>query len=236
MDFRLVKRRSIWCPTLLGWVCLLALGTAPGLWWWFKAESFFSLTERQPADVLVLEAWIGNEGVRAAAAEFQSHGYRYIVAAGGYTGERWQERRWSYVEMAERELMRAGVPKDKIIGALSRDTEIRRTFESAAAVARQLQSMDIHPKAVNVFTRGSHARRSRLVFAKALGQETKVGVISWLPPEYDTEPWWHSSDRADDVIKETVGYLFELFLNSGRRHNSPATTSDSRAHFCPGAA
>ncbi len=48
-------------------------------------ESFLSVTERSPADVLVVEGWIGREGVRAAGEEFKQRGYQYVVATGGLT-------------------------------------------------------------------------------------------------------------------------------------------------------
>jgi hypothetical protein len=59
-----------------------------------------------------------------------------------------------------------------------------------------------------------------LVFAKVEGSETQVGVVSWVPSNYQASPWWRSSDRARDLIGETVGYLFEAFFNSGRGSNS----------------
>jgi hypothetical protein len=91
----------------------------------------------------------------------------------------------------------------------------------AVAAWRALQTKEIQPTSINVFTRSSHARRSRLVFAKVFGSGTKVGVISWTPPGYENEPWWRSSERAIDFLKETVGYPFELLLNSGRWSNAP---------------
>jgi len=60
-----------------------------------------------------------------------------------------------------------------------------------------------------------------LIFAKAFSPHTRVGVISWTPKDFSAGPWWKSSDRAEDMIKETVGYAYELLLNSGRWSNAP---------------
>jgi hypothetical protein len=38
---------------------------------------------RLPAEILVVEGWIGRDGVRAPAAEFEQSGYQYVVATGG---------------------------------------------------------------------------------------------------------------------------------------------------------
>ena len=84
---------------------------------------------------------------------------------------------------------------------------------------RKLQSLSIKPKSINIFTLGPHARRSRLVFAKVEGSETRVGVISWTPSCNQAGPWWRRSTRAKELLTETVGYLFEALLNSGRSPN-----------------
>jgi hypothetical protein len=199
---------------------LIAAGLAvPGVWWSLAGESFLSLTERLPAEVLVVEGWIGRDGMRAAATEFERRGYKYVVTSGGPALSRWAENPLSYAEMADRELILSGVPKDRIIVAPSKWTESRRTYESAVAVSHALRAMDIQPKALNVFTFGPHARRSRLVFAKVEGPERKVGVVAWTPTDYGSEPWWRSSERAKDLISETAGYAREFLLNFGR----PAT-------------
>ncbi len=153
----LLRRRTVWWPTWIGWA-LIAVGIAiPGVWWSLSGESFLSLTERLPAEVLVVEGWIGYDGVRAAAAEFERGGYEYVVTSGGTTFGRWDESPSSFAEMAERELIRSGVPKDRIIVAPSKFTESGRTYESAVAVFHALRARDIRPKALNVFTFGPHA-------------------------------------------------------------------------------
>lgn len=218
----LFQRRTIWWPSFPGWAALFLAFSAPLLLWGWRGESFLALTERQPADVLVFEGWVGTEGLRTAKVEFDQGAYRYIVTTGGLTGKHWNEHRWSQVEIAGNELRRLHVSPDKIIAAPVPETDDQRTFTAAVHAWRSLQARGILPKSINVFTLGAHARRSRLIFAKVFGPETKVGVIAWRPPGFESEPWWKSSERAEDLIKETVGYGFELFLNSGRRSNSPA--------------
>lgn len=206
----------MWWPTFMGWACLCAIFVAPALLWVFRGEEFLAVTKRQPAEVLVVEGWIAAAGVRAAAAEFQSGGYERVVTTGGLTSGSWGQRRWEYAEAAEHVLRKSGVPPDRIVLAPARDAETQRTFESALAVSRKLKSTGLKPAALNVFTLGAHARRTALVYRKVLGPEIKVGVIAWRPPEHQTGPWWRSTTRAEDLITQSAGYLFELALNSGR--------------------
>jgi uncharacterized SAM-binding protein YcdF (DUF218 family) len=206
----------------------------PLLWWCICGESFLSPTRRLPSEVLVVEGWIGYEGIRAAAAEFKERGYHYVVPTGELISERWDQEHVSYAEMAQNELIRSGVPPDRIIVAPTKVTATQRTYGSAVAVWRALQNKGIHPKTLNVFTWGPHARRSLLVFTKVFRPETNVGVIGWLPPGYKLAPWWRSSERARELLTETAGYLFELFLNSGRGSRTPGSSSpDLAQHFGP---
>jgi hypothetical protein len=193
---------------------------APVTWWFVCGEGFLSLTDRRPADVLIVEGWIGPKGVRAAAAEFRTHDYRYVVTTGSQEddGRGWLDSGWSYAQGAADELARSGIPAEKIVVAQAKNTERERTYESAVAARRKLQSLFVDPKSVNVFTWGAHARRSRLVFAKVFYPAANVGVLSWVPPGYHSAPWWRSSERSRDLLTETAGYAYEVLLSSGRIH------------------
>ena len=216
MNLQLFRRHNVWFPTLLGWTCLLALLLGLFSVWWFEGEAFLSRTDRLPADILVIEGWAGLNSPPAAAAEFRRGGYRWAVVTGGLTGKSWTLERWRYVDAVGQELIRLGVPADAIIAAPTGDPESQRTFEMAVAAREALRARGVAPAALNVFTLGAHARRSQLIFRKVFGSATGIGVVSWIPPGFQKEPWWHSSERADDLLKETVGYVFELVLSSGR--------------------
>jgi uncharacterized SAM-binding protein YcdF (DUF218 family) len=218
----LFQRRSVWLPTPLGWALLLAGLIAPLVLWWFRGERFFALTEKLPAEALVVEGWLGYEAFRAAKVEFESGGYRYLITSGGFHRNNWGPERWNYAEQSARYLRYQGVPPDQIIEARAGESGSQRTRESALAVRRELQARGIHLKAVNVFTLGAHARRSRLIYDKVLPAGTEVGVIAWYPADQNpAEPWWRSTERAEALIKETVGYAYELLLNSGRFGSTP---------------
>ena len=211
-----IRPHKIWFPTLLGWFLILGMLATPVVAWWLWGESFLCLTRREPTDILVVEGWAGGETFEAAAAEFARGGYRWIIATGGPDGERWSRKRWTYAEIAHDGLIGAGVPRDRIIMAPCAEVETQRTRESALAVQQILSNQCLHPAALNVFTLGAHARRSQLIYAKVFGSTVKVGIISWLPPGASTDPWWHSTTRAKSILTETIGYLYEALLDSGR--------------------
>jgi hypothetical protein len=214
---RLWTRREVLCPTLAGWALLVLVAGGAGAGWWWCGEDFLAVTNRPGNEVLVVEGWIGHDGVRAAAAEFRSGRYHYAVATGGgMARESWDAVKLSYAEVAERDLLAAGVPRTAVILAIPRETEEQRTFECAMATRSALARQSISPHFLTVFTIRAHARRSRAIFAKAAPSGTKVGVIAWRPPDEGAGPWWHSSDRAEEFLKETVGTLYEFLCDSGR--------------------
>jgi DUF218 domain len=216
---RLIQRRTLWWPTLLGWVLIGVVIVTPLVWWWFKGEDFLSATHRLPAEVLVVDGWIGRQNLEAAKTEFERGGYTYVATTGGLSSD-WNGNQWNHAQKATNLMIRFGVPPDRVIEAPARETKSQRTFESALAVRTALDARRLQPAAVNIFTVGAHAKRSRLVFAKTLAAGTRVGVISVTPIGYASGPWWKSTERADDFLKETIGWLYELLLNSGRTSNS----------------
>ena len=195
---------------------LLVLGALPVLCWVLVGEAFLSPTRKQAADVLIVEGWIGKEAVRAAAREFENGEYAYILTAGGRMKRGWEFEGAFYGELAKNELLRAGIPGEAIIFVRDEETERHRTYASALAARQELDRREIHPAALNVFTLGPHARRSRLVFAKVFGREVPVGVISWSASGESETAWWRSSERTKAMITETTGYLVEILFNGGR--------------------
>ncbi|MBV8227385.1 MAG: YdcF family protein [Verrucomicrobia bacterium] len=226
---------------LVGFFCVL-LPVVPGtIWLWRSGESYFSLTRRLPADVLVVEGWLGfygYDGILAAAKEFERGNYKYIVTTGGLRENQMVQGPRNYAEMAKQALVRFGIPQDRILAAPTEGIEHERTYKSAVAAWNALRESGIRPAVLNVFTLGPHARRSQLVYEKVFTPDSRVGVIAWAPPSYETEGWWRSRTRIKCLLKETVGYPFEVLFNSGRTSNSAgkAAYADLRAASGSGAA
>jgi len=212
----MLERRLLWWPTRFGWACLGLTALALVLGWCFCGESFLSPTTHLPADILVVEGWAGRDSMPAALQEFQRGGYRLLVTSGGPTGDRWAAQNWNHAELAAEELLHHGLPKDQLLVAPTYESETQRTYNAARAVCRALAARGAPPAAINIWTCGAHARRSRLVFAKVFGSKTRVGVIAWAPEGSLAKPWWRSSARSRALLEETAAYLFERLLNSGR--------------------
>lgn len=177
---------------------------------------------------LILEAWTNQDGARAAADWFRQGAahYRYLVVAGSLTGEHWTSRRWSSVDIVTAVLARQHLQGAVIIPAPTRDSDVDRTYLAALAAREALQRAGVHPRAVDVFTRGAHARRSHMVYEKVFGKEARIGIVCWQPPGFADHPWWDSSERALDFLKESVACLVEFLRGSRPRHAHEAPALD----------
>lgn len=216
MKLTCFQRRVVWWPTWLGWFCLLL---SPALLFGMivlEGESFLSSTERVAAEILVVEGWIGPEVLPEVKQEFERGGYTFLIITGGLSGHTWSKYRQSVTEIAERELLRLGFPSNQLLLAPCEDSENQRTYTSAVAAKRMMEAKGLHPKAINVVSRGAHARRTQLVFSKVFSPAIKVGIISWRPYSSQDKAWWRSSERTLEFMNESFGFTYECLLSSGR--------------------
>ncbi len=164
-------------------------------------HSFLSVSEPVQAQILAVEEWIPPHALESAASEFKDHDYILLVVLG-------DARRW-VVPI----LKGAGVDERRIVKVPSQPAVKDRTFALAVALRNWLLASGMPGKAVNVYTLGAHARRSRLLFRKALGPDSTIGIISCADPDYDPKQWWETSEGFKTVIDETIAYIYtQLFF------------------------
>ena len=214
----LILKKERWGLSWLGWLLtLLAIlvGCAALL---FTIFPFLAVTQRLNSDVLVVEGWIPEFGIHAAAAEFASRNYQHafttggpVQGMGGYTNDY-----NTSASVGAGRLRAAGVPGVQMVP--SRVMERDRTYAAAIALRDWFRANKFHPRTINVVTEGTHARRTRLLFQKAFGDEAGVGIIAINSPDYDSAHWWLSSEGVRDVIGETLAYLYaQVFFHPSKK-------------------
>ena len=87
-----------------------------------------------------------------------------------------------------------------------------RTYSSAIALRDWFHQHNVRVQSINVVTEGTHARRTRLLFEKALGSNVAVGVIAVPSPDFDARHWWRYSEGVEEVVTEGVAYLYAKFF------------------------
>ena len=175
---------------------------------------FLAITHRVDSDVLVVEGWIHDYALRAAVAEFRNGRYQRVFTTGGPV-----EGSGGYINdyhtnasVGADLLKRYGLLDESLQIVPSRIMDRDRTYGSAVALRNWFREHDMHIRSLNVLTENLHARRSRLLFSKALGPGISVGIIAVPNPDYDARRWWRYSEGVKDVGSEAIAYIYARLL------------------------
>ena len=210
-----ITRRERWGLSVRGWLATTALLAAVALTCGRASYSFFAITQRADAPLLVMEGWVHEYAVVATKAEFSAGAYEQVVSTGGpVQGIGGYRNDYSTsASIGAGRLRTAGIPSDLVQMAPSRVIARDRTYHAALALRDWIHARGQKVSAVNVVTEDVHARRTRLLFQMALGDDVTVGVIAVPNPDYDASRWWRYSEGVRDVLGETISYLYaKLFF------------------------
>ncbi|HEU0209497.1 MAG TPA: ElyC/SanA/YdcF family protein [Candidatus Udaeobacter sp.] len=161
-------------------------------------------------NVLVVEGWVHDYVIQAAAKEFSSGKYQRVFSTGGPSagngGYTWDPDTSASVGAGQ--LRAAGVPQTSVQMVPSHVIGRDRTYYSAIALRDWFRAHQMRVDAFNIVTESTHSRRTWFLFQKAFGDKVKVGVIAIQNPDYDPKRWWQSSDGVREVVDETVAYVY----------------------------
>ena len=87
-----------------------------------------------------------------------------------------------------------------------------RTYSTALALKKSLLADGVSIAKVNLVSGATHTRRSRLLYEKAFGPGTRVGVIAVPEREFDPTRWWTTSPGVRHVTGEYIAYLYARLL------------------------
>jgi uncharacterized SAM-binding protein YcdF (DUF218 family) len=179
-----------------------------------RVYPFLAVTNRTNSDVLVVEGWIHDYASRAAVKEFREGGYRHVFTTGGPV-----QGSGGYINdyntaasVGAGRLKQNGLPGEYLQMVPSRVMDRDRTYGSAIALRNWFRQRNAKVRAINVVTEDVHARRSWLLFRKAFGKDTAVGIIAVPNPDYDSKKWWRYSEGVKEVFSEAVAYIYAALL------------------------
>lgn len=211
---RLFRRRAVWVPTAWGWLVIAtALAATTGLaarhlGSWLAVTAPLSAAEGGPARVLVVEGWLGARELADAAAFARARGYARVLTSGGPIDEPLSP----FANFADRAALslRPQLPGIPVDAVSSPHTKQNRTYASAVWLRDWAQRQPLALEAVDVYSQGPHARRTRMLYAMALGDGTRVGVIAGAPHDVDLQQWWTSSEAAKSVMSESISLAWTV--------------------------
>lgn len=204
-----VRLREIWLPTIWGWFALLVIGAVATMLVGRSLHSFLAPNEPVGARILVVEGWMNPEGLDQAFSAFRTGGYERVVTTGGPI-ERWPGDHGpaTSAERAADYMKQRGLAVTSVTAVPAPASAQDRTFLSAVMVREWAKRSGLAFDAFDVFSSGTHARRSRLLYRLAFGPDIKVGVLAARSSDYDADRWWQTSTGARDVLDQAIGLLW----------------------------
>ena len=182
-------------------------------------HSFLAINKPIQSEVLVVEGWLPKYALKKAVEEFELGEYNQLVTTGGplplgsYLTEFFPTIK-SYAEISASTLETMGIEKSKIVAISSPLIERNRTYSTAIALRNWLlNNRDLSVTSLNIFSLGSHARRTRLLFDLALGDIANVGIIATDNITYNASRWWYSSAGVRTVLGEVIAYIYAKFIS-----------------------
>lgn len=221
----LVRRRTCWRLTWRGWSLLVLLIVGLGAAGVIGLHPFLAITRPVYGGALVVEGWLPDYALQAAIEEFRQHPYDklYVTGVPLERGRPLSEYR-THAELGAVILQRLGLEASAIQAVPAPPVRQDRTYVSAAALAQWWREHRVAPRQVHVISMGPHARRTRLLFEKALGAGVTVGITAVPSRDYEPRRWWRSSAGVRATLDELIAYGYARLLfrpGEGTRDRDP---------------
>jgi len=210
----ILTRKERWGLSWRGWLILALLaGSNAGLLL-FSVQPFLAETHRVNTNLLVVEGWIHEYAIRAAVKEFGDGSYQRVFTTGGpVAGSGGYINDYNTSASVGADLLKKyGLSDESVQMVPSRIMDRDRTYGSAVALRNWFREHNLAVRGINVLTEDVHARRTRLLFHKALGNDINVGIIAVPNPDYDSRHWWRYSAGVKDVVSEVASYMYARLL------------------------
>jgi hypothetical protein len=211
----LLKRKEIWMLSWRGRLLLLFATIAALVVIARHIHPFLALNQPVHGEILVVEGWMTDSILEQAVSFFNKYDYQLIVTTGVPLEQGSHLSEYStFAELTAATLRQIGVGQSLIVSIPAPPVRTDRTFASALAVSKWLSQSGMPINSVDVFSVGTHARRTQWLFQSALGDDIAVGVIAAPNPEYDGDRWWAWSSGVRAVVCEAIAYIYARFLSS----------------------
>jgi len=202
-------KKERWGLSRRGWTTFLLGLVVAAVVVIFGAQPFLAVTRPASTDILVVEGWLPTFCLQEVAAECKNHAYRHVLVVRPILsfGDKYDSGRYSgdYVATS---LVECGVPNESVSTLFCRASDRDRTYHTALAARHWFATNGVDVKALNVATLGPHARRSRMLFQKAFGDDVNVGVIALEDKGYEAAHWWRYSRGVQEIGGEGLAYLY----------------------------
>ncbi|RZO87339.1 MAG: YdcF family protein [Kiritimatiellaceae bacterium] len=175
-----------------------------------QLHAFLSLTRPPHHGYMTLESWLDDRALQHAVDLYQAGNYHGILCTGGpiETGHYLAPHK-TYPAMTAARLQHLGIPSEQIQIITAPLVQRDRTYASALALRQHLDQHPLPPNTpLHLISVGTHARRSHLLFKRALGNQIEIGITALPDPTYPPHRWYAHSRGVRALISETIAYSY----------------------------
>lgn len=209
---RLVRWQETWVLTFQGWILILISLISSMTFILASIHPFLAINSPLQADILVVEGWLPDYAIEGAITEFKKGNYRKLITTGLPVGKgHYLAEYKNFAELTAATCIALGFDPEQVIAVPAKTVIKHRTVASALALREWLLSSDLKINTINLYSFGTHARRSWMIFQAVLNPEIQVGIIAAEPQDYEPQSWWKSSEGFRTVTSEIIAYLYASF-------------------------
>ena len=130
---KLIERKECWRVTWIGWMGLLALGALVLFLFLFTIHPFLAPTKPVDADILIVDNFLVDYGLKKLSDEFRSKNYSLILSAGVELpqGSPLATEYKTSGELSAAILKKFGIREKAIVPIIPKPVKRDRTFASA---------------------------------------------------------------------------------------------------------
>jgi hypothetical protein len=209
----LLQNRVCTVPTWRGWALLLIVSTLVITVAGRHLCAFLSAQDSVPGGVLVIEGWVPAFAARATVAEFRQHHYVGIYVSGEpIEADNPYIQYGTYAELTAALVRKFGAPAESVHAVPALKVPKDRTYNAASRIKDALQAGGVSMARINVISVGPHGRRTRLLYERAFGPGSRIGIISLADPQFDADHWWRTSGGVRTVVGEAIAYCYARLI------------------------
>jgi len=215
MKITLWRKKAIWLPTWQGWMLLLLACVLVAVLFVTHIFSFLAIKRSVSAQYMLVEAWMPDSVMPQAVKEFKDQHYKQIFLTGGPLDHGHYLGAWrTFPDVSNLSLQKLGILKEALVSLPIEEVKTDRTYQSAMHFKSWLKQQTNEIKAVNIYSVGPHARRTHLLFKKALGNDVKLGIVALENPEVTESNWMKTSNGFRTVMGEFFSWIYARFIFS----------------------
>ena len=209
----LISKRERYGLTLRGAIILACFGIVLLVFVACNLFPFLALSEPVVGDIMVVEGWLPDYALASVLDDFKKYRYKLLVTTGvPLQAGSHLSKHGNYAEIAAATIRAMGFDEESLVAVPASAVKRDRTYESARQLKEWLQINGHKVKALNVYTLGPHARRTRLLYRNVFAPDVEVGVIAVSSRDYEPDRWWNYSSGLRHVLSEAIGYIYARFF------------------------